>query len=57
MSRTETAPAAELLDQWCHLGAPNDLVRAHPVDIAEALNFLAPRVAGRGTADSGVRGS
>ena len=47
MSRTEVAPEAELLDQLRRLGAPDDLVRAHPVDIAEALNLLDPRVAGR----------
>jgi magnesium transporter len=44
---TEVAPEAELLDQLRRLGAPDDLARAHPVDIAEALNLLDPRVAGR----------
>jgi hypothetical protein len=34
MSRTETAPAADLLAQLRHLGAPDDLARAHPVDTA-----------------------
>lgn len=47
MSRTEVAPDAELLDQLRRLGAPDDLARAHPVDIAEALNLLDPRAAGR----------
>ncbi len=47
MSRTEVTPKAELLDQLRRLGAPDDLARAHPVDIAEALNLLDPRVAGR----------
>ena len=47
MSRTEAGPEAELLDLLRRLGAPADLARAHPVDIAEALNLLDPRVAGR----------
>src|SRR5712692_11765845 len=47
MSQTEVAPKAELLEQLRRLGAPDDLARAHPVDIAEALNLLDPRVAGR----------
>ncbi len=47
MSRTEAGPEAELLDQLRRLGASDDLARAHPVDIAEALNLLDPRVAGR----------
>ena len=47
MARTEAGPEAELLDQLRRLGASDDLARAHPVDIAEALNLLDPRVAGR----------
>src|SRR5947208_16347250 len=47
MSQTEVAPKAELLEQLRRLGAPDDLARAHPADIAEALNLLDPRVAGR----------
>lgn len=47
MAHTEAAPPTELLDQLRRLGAPDDLARAHPVDIAEALNLLDPRVAGR----------
>ena len=47
MSQTEVAPKAELLEQLRRLGAPDDLARAHPVDIAEALNLLDPRVAAR----------
>jgi hypothetical protein len=42
MSRTDIAPEAELLQQLRRLGAPDDLARAHPVDIAEALNSLDP---------------
>lgn len=47
MSPTDVAPEAELLAQLRRLGAPDDLARAHPVDIAEALNLLESRVAGQ----------
>jgi len=47
MSRTEVTLKAELLAQLRRLGAPDDVARAHPVDIAEALTLLDPRVAGR----------
>ena len=47
MSQTEISAQAALLDRLRHLGAPDDLAQAHPVDIAEALNLLEPRVAGR----------
>jgi magnesium transporter len=46
MSTTDAGPEAELLAQLGRLGAPDDLARAHPVDIAEALNLLDPGVAG-----------
>ena len=41
------ARRSELLDQLRRLRASDDVARAHPVDIAEALNLLDPRVAGR----------
>src|SRR5206468_3528101 len=41
------ARRSELLDQSRRRRASDDLERAHPVDIAEALNLLDPRVAGR----------
>ena len=41
------ARRSELLDQLRRRRASDDLERAHPVDIAEALNLLDPRVAGR----------
>src|SRR5437764_14868140 len=47
MAQTEISAQAALLDRLRHLGAPDDLAQAHPVDIAEALNLLEPRVAGR----------
>ena len=50
MSQTEISAQAALLDRLRHLGAPDDLAQAHPVDIAEALNLLEPRVAGRALA-------
>jgi magnesium transporter len=50
MPCADIVPEAELLDQLRRLGAPDDIARAHPVDIAEALNILDARVAGQALA-------